>query len=526
MNPLRLIAVWTAAFILSFFLLGAETKAASGEPMTLPTTADTVLPPLNSADSELPLPPFWLFDGQAAPAESFTRVDFIDVHGNLHLAVSPQELYDLGFQAGDMLYVSLGFNFILEMPLVTLETDVDLGEDMLLDMNGYLTVQLRGGSIADAYDIEADSTVHIFLAEKQGYFSEYMERRGLYSLETAPDYSDEQFWVYHEDEGDKAADVFMIGPTLDFGEAGNYNMSLEDRSHLISYLGEMQREKGLFEESCNLYAPYYRQATLEVFALDEEAQQPFLDFAYEDVKAAFTHYLETHNQGKPIILMGFSQGGYMCTRLIEDFFADEALRDQLVAVYAIGWCITQEDADACPWLQMAQSEDDLGVVISFECEAPGNTGSFSVAEGETMLSINPLTWSTDTGYAARSLNQGSVFMDSMGRAVSRFTQLTGAYIHPTRGTLVCTDIDPRYFTADIPYFESGEYHAYDYELFYENLRENVDLRLSVYLGEERADEAMTRHLRSCLIGTAGILVFFAAALALEQRRKRRLQLLE
>lgn len=479
-----------------------------------------------AAAEELP-PPFWLAEQTAdAPADLFTSVDFIDVHGNLHLNTGAQTLYDRGFRVGDILYVSLGFNFILEMPFATMETDVDLGEDMLLDTNGRLVVQLRGGSIADAYDIEDSLNVRISLAESQGYLTEYMERRGLYSLETAPDYTDEQYWVYHEEEGDKAADVFMIGPTMDFGEAGNFNMSLEDQSHLTSYLGEMQREKGLFEDSCNLYAPYYRQATLEVFALEEEAQQPFLDFAYEDVRAAFLHYLDQHNNGKPIILMGFSQGGYMCTRLIEEFFADEALREQLVAVYAIGWCITQEDVDECPWMVMAQGETDLGVVISFECEAPGNTDSLSVAEGETMLSINPLSWSTDYGYAARSLNSESIFMDSVGRVVTRFKNLTGAYIDRARGTLIVPDIDSRFFLPDIPYFEEGEYHPYDYELFYGNLKENIALRLGIYLGTEEANQAMDQHLRACVIGTAFILIFFASALYLEHRRKRRLQLLE
>ncbi len=485
---------------------------------------------LSSAAMALPLPPFWLSGGEGdapEPLGLLTDIDFTDVHGNLHLTATPQELYNLGLAEGDLLYVSIGVGFILEMPLVALETDVDIGEDMLLAMNGELIVELRGGSISNAYEIDESTKVHIFLAEEAGYLEEYNARRGLFSLELAPDYTDSQYWVFHDDSADKAADVFMIGPTMDFGEAGNYNMSLADESHLMSYLGEMQREKGLFEDSCNLWAPYYRQATLPVFAMDESAQQEYLDFAYADVRAAFQHYLEQHNNGRPIVLMGFSQGGYMTTRLLEEFFADEALQRQLVAVYAIGWCITQEDVDACPQLRMAQGETDLGVIISFECEAEGNDdGSLSVAKGETMLSINPLSWSTDTALAHRSQNLGSVFMDASGRVINRLSSLTGAYIDPERGTLICPDLNPRFFIPDIPMFESGEYHPYDYEIFYENLRENIALRLSVYLGTDPGPTTMQRHLCQCIVGTSLVLVLLAAALVLEHRRKKKHQLLE
>ncbi len=478
-----------------------------------------------------PEAPFWLFNNQGGSQEPsiglLTDIDFVDVHGNLHLSATPDDLYALGLAEGDLLYVSIGVGFILEMPMVSLETDVDIGEDMLLAMNGELVVQLRGGSITNAYDLDDSTKVHIFLSEAGGYLEEYNARRGLFSLEVAPDYTDSQYWVFHDDSGDKEADVFMIGPTMDFGEAGNYNMSLEDPSHLQSYLGEMQRERGLFEETCNLWAPYYRLATLPVFTMEEDEQQEYLDFAYADVREAFIHYLENHNNGRPIILMGFSQGGYMTTRLIAEFFGDEDLRRQLVAVYAIGWCITQEDVDACSWLNMAQGETDLGVVISFECEAEGNDdGSLSVPAGTKMLSINPLSWSTDTALAHRSENDGSVFMDASGRVVSRFTKLTGAYIDPERGTLICPDLNARFFIPDIPMFEYGEYHPYDYEIFYENLKENIALRLSVFLGTDPGPTSMERHLTECLIGTGLVLAFLTAALLLEHRRKKKQQLLD
>ena len=61
----------------------------------------------------------------------------------------------------------------------------------------------------------------------------------------------------------------------------------------------------------------------------------------------------------------------MCIRLMKDCFADEATRDLLVACYAIGWRITQEELTQYPHLRVASGEDDTGVIISFNSEAEG-----------------------------------------------------------------------------------------------------------------------------------------------------------
>lgn len=34
-----------------------------------------------------------------------------------------------------------------------------------------------------------------------------------------------------------------------------------------------------------------------------------LELAYEDIKCAFEYYMENYNDGRPIVVAGFSQGG-------------------------------------------------------------------------------------------------------------------------------------------------------------------------------------------------------------------------
>ena len=155
-----------------------------------------------------------------------------------------------------------------------------------------------------------------------------------------PDYAQAENWAYFADGEDLAADVFFICPTVYGGTDQAFNMPMEDQKARASFLGATNMEKGIYDESCRFYAPYYRQAGLSVYDLPEEERDPWLALAYEDVRAAFMYYLENCNDGRPLVLAGFSQGADMCLRLMKDCFDDEATSGLLVACYAIGWRIT------------------------------------------------------------------------------------------------------------------------------------------------------------------------------------------
>ena len=91
----------------------------------------------------------------------------------------------------------------------------------------------------------------------------------------------------------------------------------------IEELTAMFMEKGIYDEDARFFAPYYRQAGLNAYELSAEEREPYLDSAYEDVKDAFLYYLENYNDGRPIILAGFSQGANLSIRLLKDCFDEE-----------------------------------------------------------------------------------------------------------------------------------------------------------------------------------------------------------
>lgn len=292
------------------------------------------------------------------------------------------------------------------------------------------------------------------------------------------DYAQEENWAWLGIGQDKAADVFLVCPTVDMKD--EFNMSMTDEATKANFLGALNMERGIYEDSARLFAPYYRQAAMKVYSLTQQEREPYMALAYRDVSDAFSYYLENLNQGRPIILAGFSQGADMCYRLMEEYFGEEALSDRLVAVYAIGWPLTQEMTEKYPQLKPAQSADDLGTVISFECEAEEVTDSFIIPQDMKTLSINPLNWKTDSTPASREENLGACFTDYSGSIVMDAGALCGGYLDEARGVLKVTDVSPSDYPAIVPGLPEGAYHIYDYQFFFRNLQENVTLRVDAY----------------------------------------------
>ena len=171
----------------------------------------------------------------------------------------------------------------------------------------------------------------------------------------------------------------------------------------------------------------------------------------------------------------------MCYRLLEEYFGDKGLYEQLVAVYAIGWPCARELTERCPQIKPAQGPEDLGVVVSFDCEAPELTDSFITPADTRAWSINPLNWKTDGTPADKSLNLGACFTDYSGSVTKELPGLCGCYIQEGRGALKVTDLDPADYPPIVPGLPQGGYHVYDYQFFFRNLQENVQARLARYL---------------------------------------------
>lgn len=304
-----------------------------------------------------------------------------------------------------------------------------------------------------------------------------------------PDYADKGSWAYWRVGENKPADLFIVCPTVDLGTGGNKNMSLADNEARKNFYGALNMERGIYEQHCRMYAPYYRQAVLADYDLPANEAEPYFNLAYKDVRAAFVYYMQHENNGRPFVLAGFSQGAEMCLRLLKEFGNEDFVKDNMVACYAIGWRFTPQEAEKYPYIQPAKCADDLGKVIIFNSEAPEVTSSAIVPEGVKTFAINPLTWNCGSEKALKTLNAGACFTDYSGAVVREVPQLTGCYIDSVRGTLKVTDVDKKEFVPGLPLFSEGVYHIYDYQFFYRNLQQNVNLRIKTFMEERQVQNA-------------------------------------
>jgi hypothetical protein len=173
---------------------------------------------------------------------------------------------------------------------------------------------------------------------------------------------------------DAKADCFYVYPTVDVSLApGNH----DDFRNLEPMAGAALTQAARLRQACAIYAPLYRQVTIGSYFHDESRLDAGLAFGYADVEAAFRTYLAKYNHGRPIVLVGHSQGADMVIRLLKTFFDHDAeLRSRLVLAMPIGWYVevprgkttggTFENVPICT------SPDEGGCVVAYRTYEAGS----------------------------------------------------------------------------------------------------------------------------------------------------------
>ena len=308
---------------------------------------------------------------------------------------------------------------------------------------------------------------------------------------TPTDYSNAENW-YMIPEITKDVDTFFIYPTVYVNAEENAPdyAPLGDPMMLEGVENMYRLQACVFEESTNLFMPYYRQANLTIEARtyfeNGDIQSCLEDLPEIDMNAALDYYFEHYNQGRPFIIAGHSQGSAMTRLVLKHYFkAHPEYYRNMVAAYVIGYSITEKDLEEYPHLKFAEGEDDVGVIVSWNTEGPGNKEANNVARVEGAISINPLNWKRDDTYAAASENLGSRVVNMETGDMEYRDVGADAQVDLKRGVVICH--------ADYPFIGEGEaddlavslfgtesFHNGDYPFFFNNIRQNVKTRIDSY----------------------------------------------
>jgi len=293
------------------------------------------------------------------------------------------------------------------------------------------------------------------------------------STDVSIDYSVESNWAMPL-SAEKDVDVFYVYPTV-FGGVDEMNMDITNDSMRTLVQNPLAKQATVFEDDCNIYAPYYRQMSMVGLSLNEEKRNLYLSIGFGDVKQAFDYYIENFNNGRPFILAGHSQGTMALINLMKDQFDKPELMKNLVAAYLIGYSVTDDDLDQYGWLKIAESADDTGVIITYNSQSESATNSPVLLPNANC--VNPLNWQTTSLNADKEMNLGAVFFDNNGEVDSIIPKYTGAWIDEN-GALITNPSNGD--DLDVGPFPQGIYHKYDYSFFYNNLKKNVSIRINSF----------------------------------------------
>ncbi|CAN5491274.1 DUF3089 domain-containing protein [soil metagenome] len=124
-------------------------------------------------------------------------------------------------------------------------------------------------------------------------------------------------------------DCFYLYPTQSEQAGPNADLAKDPEIRRV-----VVQQARMFSSVCNVYAPMYRQVTLNG---DQSSYNASVETAYQSAKSGFKNYLKKYNDGRGFIMIGHSQGSAHTARLIDEMVdKDPKLRKRFVGAIAPG----------------------------------------------------------------------------------------------------------------------------------------------------------------------------------------------
>ena len=276
----------------------------------------------------------------------------------------------------------------------------------------------------------------------------------------------------------KAVDVFYVYPTVTGFRPETEVVDMTDTVMIAGAQEVRQIQTAVFDESCNVFMPYYRQISMPKLGMNYPAIIGYI--SQFDITDALDYYLTNLNQGRPFIIAGHSQGAATVIALLENYMTKhpEAL-SRMVAAYPIGFAVTK-DWLAKTGLKFAEGAADTGVVVSWNTEGLANQNEKNMTLAPGGISINPINWKRDDTYADVKENLGSLTVE--GELVT--PGIADARVDTVRGSVVVTTVDAKLYAIPVEgtqMFGPESYHLHDYGLFFNNFKQNVADRIKAFM---------------------------------------------
>ena len=138
-----------------------------------------------------------------------------------------------------------------------------------------------------------------------------------------------------------------------------------------------------------------------------------------------------------------------------------------MAAYLVGMGIPKNYFSS---LKLCEDPKQTGCFCGWRTFRKGFKPDYVEAENGNSFVTNPITWTTDSEYASRKMNAGSVLF----KFNKVYKKTTDAQIHEN----VIWVRKPKFPWSFL--YSAKNYHVGDINLYYMNLRENIGQRIETY----------------------------------------------
>jgi hypothetical protein len=205
----------------------------------------------------------------------------------------------------------------------------------------------------------------------------------------------------------KKYNCFYLYPTASIESSTNSDLTVQPVEQSIA-----MDQAARFSSVCNVWAPMYRQITVNGLTVANTSDPGAYQVAYASVLKDWNDFIENEDHGKPIIFIGHSQGSVMLIKLLQAKIDTNAkLRKLVVAAIIAGGNVTVPTGKTVgatfKHLPLCTTKKLSGCVIaysSFPAEPPADANFGRPGQG---ISLNTNQTAT-TGVSVACVNPAAL----------------------------------------------------------------------------------------------------------------------